>query len=141
MAVLLMAAVFPKVWPIYWLRLFLKGMPMANNTLTGDSMVMVNTENQTILTMEILQLFHIFKLFLANVVPCSSTNVLVVFSEFEPVNPIFGEDETQTPVKDGNTNLLGKMGTLMSWEDGTPTSGEDGNSSFEELGQRTRPVL
>jgi len=95
-----------------------------HNTLTGDSMVMVNTENQTILTMVILQLFHLFKLFLANVVPCSSTNVLVVLTEFGPVNPIFEEDETRTPVKDG-----------------TRTSGEDGNSSFEELGQWTRPVL
>lgn len=89
-----------------------------HNTLTGDSMVMVNTENQTILTMEILQLFHLFKLFLANVVPCSSTNVLVVFSEFEPVNPIFGKDETQTPVKDGNTNLLGRWNSNIwgRWE-------------------------
>lgn len=91
-----------------------------HNTLTGDSMVMVNTENQTILTMEILQRFHLFKLFLANVVPCSSTNVLVVFSEFEPVNPIFGEDETQTPVKDGNTNLLGKIELQLQGKMRTP---------------------
>jgi len=42
--------------------------------------------------------------------------VLVVLTEFEPVNPSFGEDETQSP-----------------GEDGTPTSGEDGTPALRKM--------
>jgi len=62
----------------------------------------------------VIEAVSFFKLFLANVVPCSLTNVLVVSTEFEPVNPSFGEDETQTP---------DKYGTPTFGEDGTPGLG------------------
>jgi len=47
-----------------------------------------------------------------------------VSTEFEPVNPIFGEDETQIPGKI-ELQILGKMGT--------PTFGEDGSPALRKL--------